>query len=284
MIEINNIVKYYPQQKVPALNNVSFKIETGEFFGLLGPNGAGKSTLIKVLSTLLMADEGEILVDGEVLKRNSNEIKRKLAMITQEYSLRSTMTPDQIMMLQGKLYGIPKDVIKKRSEELLGFCGLLEHRNKVCRNLSGGMKRKLMLCRGLLTDPEIIILDEPTVGLDPFSRRQMWDLLKQLNADGKTVLLTTHYIDEAQYLCEKVALIDQGVIDTIATPKELINELGAISVDTFKDGKTTTISFNEKKDALDYVANMEEDDFMIRNTTLEDVFLERIGKILGGAK
>lgn len=282
MIEIKNIVKSYPNQKEPALRNVSLNIENGEFFGLLGPNGAGKTTMIKLLSTLLIADEGEIIIDGSFLNRNSTKIKKKLSMITQEYSLRGNMTPPQIMELQGRLYEMPIKKIRERSQELLEFCGLQDHSKKICRQLSGGMKRKLMLCRGLLTEPEIIFLDEPTVGLDPFSRRQMWDLLKQLNAQGKTILLTTHYIDEAQYLCGRVALIDKGKVDIVASPKELIKELGTISVDIFADKTTKTSFFSVKEEAISFVATLKEDDFMIRNTTLEDVFLTRIGKQLGG--
>ena len=242
MIEIKNITKKYPGQKIPALSGVNLKIESGEFFGLLGPNGAGKTTMIKLLATLLIPNEGEIIVDGERLARSNSNIKRKLSMVTQEYSLRSNMTPEQIMELHGRLYQIPKNVIRERSAELLDFCGLGEHRTKICRQLSGGMKRKLMLSRGLLTAPEILILDEPTVGLDPFARRQMWDLLKQLNDKGMTILLTTHYIDEAQYLCRRIALIDKGKTDRVASPRELIDELGATAVDEF-DGSHTKSSF-----------------------------------------
>lgn len=223
---------------------MNLKIESGEFFGLLGPNGAGKTTMIKLLATLLIPNEGEITVDGERLARSNSNIKRKLSMVTQEYSLRGNMTPEQIMELHGRLYQIPKNVIRERSAELLDFCGLGEHRTKICRQLSGGMKRKLMLSRGLLTAPEILILDEPTVGLDPFARRQMWDLLKQLNDKGMTILLTTHYIDEAQYLCRRIALIDKGKTDRVASPREFIDDLGATAVDEF-DGSHTKAVFSQ---------------------------------------
>lgn len=279
MIEIKNVTKIYPGQETPALNQVSLQIESGEFFGLLGPNGAGKTTMIKLMSTLLIPNEGQIVVDGEILTRNSLDVKRKLSMVTQEYSLRSNMTPLQILELHGRLYQLPKKVIRERSEELLNFCGLGEHKNKTCRKLSGGMKRKLMLCRGLLTSPEILILDEPTVGLDPFARRQMWDLLKQLNEKGMTILLTTHYIDEAQYLCKRIALIDKGRIDRIASPAELIHELGATAVDVFDGSRTESQFFDSKEEALHYAGELK-NDFVIRNTTLEDVFVTLIGKKL----
>ncbi len=281
MIEIKNITKKYPGQKIPALSGVNLKIESGEFFGLLGPNGAGKTTMIKLLATLLIPNEGEITVDGERLARSNSNIKRKLSMVTQEYSLRGNMTPEQIMELHGRLYQIPKNVIRERSAELLDFCGLGEHRTKICRQLSGGMKRKLMLSRGLLTAPEILILDEPTVGLDPFARRQMWDLLKQLNDKGMTILLTTHYIDEAQYLCRRIALIDKGKTDRVASPRELIDDLGATAVDEFDGSRTKSSFFAAREEALHFAGELD-NEFVIRSTTLEDVFVTLIGRKLEG--
>lgn len=281
MIEIKNITKIYPEQEIPALSNVNLKIESGEFFGLLGPNGAGKTTMIKLLSTLLIPNEGEIIVDGERLTRSNTQIKRKLSMVTQEYSLRANMTPEQIMELHGRLYQLPKNVIRERSAELLEFCGLGEHKKKTCRKLSGGMKRKLMLCRGLLTQPEILILDEPTVGLDPFARRQMWDLLKQLNEKGMTILLTTHYIDEAQYLCRRIALINQGKTDRVEEPAKLIRELGATAVDEFDGNHTTSRFFSSREEALRFAGELK-NEFVVRNTTLEDVFVTLVGRKLEG--
>jgi ABC-2 type transport system ATP-binding protein len=279
MLELKNVTKTYPGQKEPALRDICLTIETGEFFGLLGPNGAGKTTMIKVLATLLLPDKGDIFVDGERLLRSSSAVKRKLSMITQEYSLRSNMTPDQIMELHGRLYRLPRDRIKKRSAELLTFCGLQEHRKKPCRQLSGGMKRKLMLCRGLLTEPDILILDEPTVGLDPFARRQMWDLLKQLNDKGMTILLTTHYIDEAQYLCSRIALLDRGRVDRVDTSDAMIGVLGPVAVDDFDGSRTKSRFFQTKEEALRFASELSST-FVVRNTTLEDVFLTLIGKKL----
>lgn len=281
MIELKNVSKMYPGQKKAALDGLNLTIESGEFFGLLGPNGAGKTTTIKLLSTLLIPNEGEIFIDGEKLERSSLEVKRKLSMVTQEYSLRSNMTPEQMMELHGRLYQLPKEVIRSRSAELLDFCGLGEHKKKICRQLSGGMKRKLMLCRGLLTDPEILILDEPTVGMDPLARRQIWDLLKQLNEKGMTILLTTHYIDEAQYLCKRIALIDKGVVQRVEQPKRLIEELGAIAVDEFDGNHTKSSFFHNKEEALAYAGKLQ-NEFMLRNSSLEDVFISLMGRGLGG--
>ena len=279
MIEIKNVTKIYPGQKSPALSGLNLTIADGEFFGLLGPNGAGKTTTIKLLATLLIPNEGEIVVDGKKLERSSLDVKRKLSMITQEYSLRSNMTAEQIMELHGRLYQLPKDVIRSRTEELLNFCGLGDHKKKICRQLSGGMKRKLMLCRGLLTAPEILILDEPTVGLDPFARRQMWDLLKKLNEQGMTILLTTHYIDEAQYLCRRIALIDKGKTQRVENPSTLISELGATAVDEFDGTHTKSRFFSSREEALAFAGTLS-NDFVIRSTTLEDVFVTLIGRNL----
>lgn len=280
MIEIKHVSKIYPQAKRNALDDVSLTIETGEFFGLLGPNGAGKTTLISVLSTLLLPTEGEIVIDGELLTRSRQDIKRKLALITQHNSLRGDMNLDQIMELQARLYFMDLKKAKARSGELLEFCGLAEHRKKTVRKLSGGMKRKLMLCRALLTDPEILILDEPTIGLDPASRRQMWDLLRSLNRQGMTILLTTHYIDEAQCLCERVALIDKGKVARLDTPQALICALGEVAIDEFDGDHTSSMFFTEKDAALAFASKLE-NKFVIRSTTLEDVFLNMVGCGLG---
>lgn len=216
MIELFHLTKQFDQ--FTAVDAISLRIETGEFFGLLGPNGAGKTTTIGMLSTLLLPTSGEIRIDGELLTRKRQDLKRKVSVITQEYSMRQDMDMDEIMEYQGRLYFMPVKQIRARTEELFAFAGLTEHRRKTIRKLSGGMKRKLMVCRALLTEPEILLLDEPTAGMDAISRRQMWSLLRQLNEKGLTILLTTHYIEEAQSLCGRVALMNGGKLNEINTP------------------------------------------------------------------
>lgn len=281
MIEIQHVTKIYPQAKAKALDDVSMSIASGEFFGLLGPNGAGKTTLISILATLLLPTEGEIRIDGEKLSRQRGDVKRKLALITQHNSLRNDMTLEQIMELQARLYAMDLPQARARWRELLDFCGLSDHREKTVRKLSGGMKRKLMLCRALLTEPEILILDEPTIGLDPASRRQMWDLLRTLNRQGLTILLTTHYIEEAHYLCERIALIDRGKTARLDTPERLISELGEVAIDELGTDHTSSAFFPGKEEALAYAAKLESK-FMLRSTTLEDVFLNVVGRGLEG--
>ena len=277
MIETRNLTKTF--DNFTAVDSLDLKIETGEFFGLLGPNGAGKTTTISLLSTLLLPTKGEILIDGQKLTRNRPDLKRKISVITQEYSMRQDMTMDEIMEYQGRLYFMPRREIKERTEELLEFCDLIKFRKRTVRKLSGGMKRKLMVCRALLTEPEILLLDEPTAGMDALSRRQMWNLLRKLNGKNLTILLTTHYMEEAQNLCSRVALMDHGKLEEINTPSGLIDSLGRYAVDVFSGEETSSSYFNSREEAIAYLSGLS-GQASLRETTLEDVFVERAGRHL----
>lgn len=274
MIELRNLTKKF--DSFTAVEDLSLKIETGEFFGLLGPNGAGKTTTISMLSTLLLPTAGEIWIDGQLLTRKRPEIKRKLSVITQEYSMRQDMNMDEIMEYQGRLYFMPVKQIRERTEELLDFCGLIDFRKRSVRKLSGGMKRKLMVCRALLTEPEILLLDEPTAGMDPLSRRQMWSLLHQLNERKLTILLTTHYIEEAQSLCGRVAMMSKGRLQEVNTPQGFIEQLGTYAVDELLPSGVKSRYFHKKEEAIAYLSQSTEKT-ALRETTLEDVFVERVG-------
>ena len=275
MIEIKNLTKRFDD--FTAVDSLDLKIKTGEFFGLLGPNGAGKTTTISMLSTLLLPTEGEILIDGERLTRKNPALKRKISVITQEYSMRQDMTMNEIMEYQGRLYFMSVKKIREKSEELLDFCDLLPFRKRTVRHLSGGMKRKLMVCRALLTDPEILLLDEPTAGMDALSRRQMWNLLRQLNDKNLTILLTTHYMEEAQSLCERVAMMNHGRLEEVNTPQGMIEALGCYTVDQMTVSGTVSRYFHERSDAITYLSSLE-GKCTLRDTTLEDVFIERADK------
>ena len=277
MIETKNLTKTF--DNFTAVDSLDLKIETGEFFGLLGPNGAGKTTTISLLSTLLLPTKSEILIDGQKLTRNRPDLKRKISVITQEYSMRQDMTMDEIMEYQGRLYFMPRREIKERTEELLEFCDLIKFRKRTVRKLSGGMKRKLMVCRALLTEPEILLLDEPTAGMDALSRRQMWNLLRKLNGKNLTILLTTHYMEEAQNLCSRVALMDHGKLEEINTPSGLIDSLGRYAVDVFSGEETRSSYFNSREEAIAYLSGLS-GQASLRETTLEDVFVERAGRHL----
>ena len=277
MIELKNLTKKFGD--FTAVDHLNMKIETGEFFGLLGPNGAGKTTTISMLSTVLLPTEGEIYINGQLLTRKNSGQKRKLSVITQEYSMRQDMTVSEVMEYQGRLYNLPKKERREKTEKLLEFADLLRFRHRTVRHLSGGMKRKLMICRGLLTDPEIMLLDEPTAGMDALSRRQMWALLRQINDRDLTIVLTTHYMEEAENLCERIALINKGKLDTIDTPLKLIEDLGPYAVDEMIDGELKSCFFANRKEAIDYLS-VASSDAALRTTTLEDVFVERIGSRL----
>ena len=284
MIELRNLSKQYERTK--AVDNISLTIETGEFFGLLGSNGAGKTTTIGMLSTLLLSTAGEIFIDGQLLNRNRTDIKRKISVITQEYSMRQDMNMDEIMEYQGRLYYMPIREIREKTEYLLDFCGLTKDRKKTVRKLSGGMKRKLMVCRALLTDPQILLLDEPTVGMDALSRRQMWDLLRRLNQQNLTILLTTHNMQDATELCDRVAFIVNGSLYALDTPHNLIMSRGAAKV---------TYSWMEEKEctASCPITELSKDERLNRlirenrllsihssEPTLNDIFIDITGKTL----
>ena len=277
MIELRNLTKKFGD--FTAVDNLNMTIKTGEFFGLLGPNGAGKTTTISMMSTVLLPTSGEIIINGERLTRKNSEAKRKLSVITQESSMRQDMTIDEVMEYQGRLYYMPKKLIREKSDELLEFAGLKEFRKRVVRHLSGGMKRKVMICRALMIDPEILLLDEPTAGMDALSRRQMWNLLRQINDRELTIILTTHYMEEAENLCERIALINKGKLDKIDTPSQLIEDLGKFAVDEMIDGKLTSSFFAERDKAIEFLSKAGPN-AVFRNTTLEDVFVGRIGSRL----
>ena len=256
MIELKNLTKKFDD--FAAVDSINLEIGKGEFFGLLGANGAGKTTTISMLSTLLLPTSGEIYIDGQLLSRKRPELKRKLSVVTQEYSMRQDMNMDEIMEYQGRLYFMPRRQIRERTEELLRFCDLIDYRKRSVRKLSGGMKRKLMVCRALLTEPEILLLDEPTAGMDPISRRQMWNLLRRLNEQNLTILLTTHYIEEAQSLCSRVALMQKGHLQEVNTPAAFIESLGNHAVDVSTSNGVETHYFHERRDAIAYLSEIGE--------------------------
>ncbi len=232
-----------------------------------------------MISTVLLPTEGEILVDGLKLDRRASAQKRKLSVITQEYSMRQDMNMDEVMEYQGRLYFMPRREIRAKADELLEFAGLKEYRARTVRHLSGGMKRKLMICRALLIEPEILLLDEPTAGMDALSRRQMWELLRRLNGRNMTIILTTHYMEEAQALCDRVALLSRGKLQKLDTPEALICELGPYAVDELVDEKLKSRFFPDREAAIAFLREAGEQ-ATLRVTTLEDVFVECAGQKL----
>ena len=227
-IDIKGLTKSYGELK--ALNGVNISIKKGEFFGLLGPNGAGKTTTINILTGLVFKERGSTKVFGKDTIKDFRYTRSKIGIAAQEFSVDWFFPIEKLLFFQAGYYGIkPKDA-KPLVDSLLNRLGLSSKRNSRLRQLSGGMKRRFQIAKALVHDPEILILDEPTAGVDVELRRDLWKYLQDLHSRGKTILLTTHYIEEAELLCENVAIIDNGKILKMGAPKELTRELGQAGI------------------------------------------------------
>ena len=227
-IDIKGLTKSYGELK--ALNGVNISIKKGEFFGLLGPNGAGKTTTINILTGLVFKESGSTKVFGKDTIKDFRYTRSKIGIAAQEFSVDWFFPIEKLLFFQAGYYGIkPKDA-KPLVDSLLNRLGLSSKRNSRLRHLSGGMKRRFQIAKALVHDPEILILDEPTAGVDVELRRDLWKYLQDLHSRGKTILLTTHYIEEAELLCENVAIIDNGKILKMGSPKELTRELGEAGI------------------------------------------------------
>ncbi|MDD2234029.1 MAG: ABC transporter ATP-binding protein [Desulfitobacteriaceae bacterium] len=271
MLVVKDLIKKYGE--LTAVDNLSLEINRGEFFGLLGPNGAGKTTTIRMINTLTPRTSGLITIDGKSMDRNLTEVKIKIGVVPQHNNLEGEMTAWENLELHGRIYGMPKKARRERIEELLEFTDLTERAADLARTLSGGMKRKLMIARALMHKPELLLLDEPTVGLDAAVRRKMWDLLKNLSSSGLTVLLTTHYIEEAEILCHRVGLMNRGRLIELDTPKNLIEKVGKVVVEYFDNEGTKGEFFETREDALAYAAGRQ-GNVKIRSSNLEDIFIK----------
>jgi ABC-2 type transport system ATP-binding protein len=220
MIRVQNLVKTFGT--FTAVNDVSFNVAEGEIFAFLGPNGAGKTTTIKMLTTLLKPTSGSIELDGLNPERNQNEVRRRFGIVFQDPSLDGDLTAEENMEIHGVLYHVPHKVRRHRTEELLKQFELWDRRKDQVKKFSGGMKRRLEIARGFLHTPKILFLDEPTLGLDPQSRNQLWSHVKKVNeAEKVTVMLTTHYMDEADRVAHRVGVIDHGKLVAQGTPQEI---------------------------------------------------------------
>ncbi|WP_032122511.1 ABC transporter ATP-binding protein [Clostridium amazonitimonense] len=271
MLNIKNLTKKYGD--LIAVNELNLEISKGEFFGLLGPNGAGKSTTIRMISTLTPKTSGEIVINNKSMDRNLQEVKMKIGVVPQGNNLEVEMTAWENLELHGRLYKMPKDIRSKRIQELLEFTELTDRKDEIVKGYSGGMKRKLMIARALMHNPDLLLLDEPTVGLDATARRKMWDLLKRLKDKGLTVLLTTHYIEEAEVLCDRVGLIYGGTLIELDSPQKLIAKVGKYTVEYFENGETKEEFFETREEASVFASKLEES-VNIRPANLEDVFIK----------
>ena len=223
-IAIKDLRKTYPNG-FEALKGISLEVEQGDFFALLGPNGAGKSTTIGVISTLINRTSGQVEVFGRNVDTHIYETKLDLGVVPQEVNFNLFERVEDIVITQAGYYGLPRKLAKERSDKYLKQLGLWEKRRDRSRSLSGGMKRRLMIARALVHEPRLLILDEPTAGVDIELRRSMWDFLIELNRNGTTIILTTHYLEEAEQLCRNIAIIDNGSIVENTSMKKLLAEL-----------------------------------------------------------
>ncbi|MDD7795813.1 ABC transporter ATP-binding protein [Clostridium sp. 'White wine YQ'] len=220
ILNINNLEKRYGN--FLAVDNISLSVEEGEVFGLLGPNGAGKSTTINIIIGLLKSNGGEIQIFGKDQKRHEKEIKKKIGIVPQNLAIYRELSAEENIKFFGSIYGIKGKALNEAVEYALEFTGLLEHRKNKAKNFSGGMMRRLNIACGIVHKPEFVIMDEPTVGIDPQSRNHILESVKKLNKNGCTVIYTSHYMEEVENLCNRIAIMDKGKIIAEGTQEELI--------------------------------------------------------------
>lgn len=227
-IEVKELYKSY--DGVHAVNGISFEIGYGELFGFLGPNGAGKTTTINILCTLLKPTAGQAFIAGLEVSRESEKIREHIGLVFQETTLDNELTTFENLLFHAYLYGMSRSDAVRRIDELLSMIGLQNKKNELVKHLSGGMKRRLELIRGLLHKPRVLFLDEPTIGLDPQTRANVWAFIKEMKKiEGTTIFVTTHYIEEASDF-DRIAIIDRGRIVAVGNPQKLINEMGKATV------------------------------------------------------
>jgi ABC-2 type transport system ATP-binding protein len=275
MIKVEGLVKHYG--KIKAVDGISFEIKQGEIFGLLGPNGAGKTTTVKILTTLTKPDAGKCFINGFDVIKEPYEIRKFIGVVPQENNLDRDLTVYENLFIYGKLHKV-KD-LKVKIKNLLEMIGLWERKDTLVSKLSGGMQRRLLLARALLSDPKVLFLDEPSIGLDPQIRRHLWEIIKKAKAEGKTIFLTTHYIEEAEALCDRVGILSKGKLIALGAPSELKKSVGNFTVEYYidKEGSIKLWMFKTKEEAYEF-AKKNDLPLVIRETNLEDVFIKLTGE------
>lgn len=255
MIRVQNLVKKFGD--FTAVDHISFEVGRGEIFAFLGPNGAGKTTTIKILTTLLRPTNGTLEIDGLDPQKQSHEARKRFGIVFQDPSLDGDMTAYENMEIHGVFYHVPRKIRSERIEQLLRLFELWDRRQDFVKLFSGGMKRRLEIARGLLHTPKILFLDEPTLGLDPQTRNQLWTHVKHLNqTDGVTVFLTTHYMDEADRVAQRIAIIDHGKIVAQGSPQELKQQTGKESLEETFLALTGSTIRDEAATSMDQMRQM----------------------------
>jgi ABC-2 type transport system ATP-binding protein len=283
IIQTDKLTKMY--DGISAIQDLALTVHAGEIFGFLGPNGAGKTTTIRVLTTLTKPTSGHALVSGFDVVKETDKVKRVIGVVQQHLSLDRDLTVRENMEFRARLRHIGSSERKRRIDALLDYVGLTDQANRIVDKLSGGMKKRVSIVSSLMHHPKVLFLDEPTVGLDAQTRRRLWELIRRLNLDGTTIFLTTHYIEEAEALCQRVGILHHGRLIALGTPLQLRNKLGLITVETLVRNKETHYQyFTDKAAATSYVQNLspEVKTIIIRDSNLEDVFVEQTGEKVEG--
>ncbi|MBU1207472.1 MAG: ATP-binding cassette domain-containing protein [Proteobacteria bacterium] len=274
MIEVKDLTKSYGN--IRAVQDVSFEIRKGEVFGLLGPNGAGKTTIIKMLTTLSRPDAGRCMIDGFHVVEEPFEIKKRIGIVPQENNLDRELTAYENLLIYGMLHRV-RDM-KGEIRSALRMVDLWDRKDSLVSSFSGGMQRRLLLSRALLTVPSVLFLDEPSIGLDPQIRRQMWNVIRKTRIDGRTVVITTHYIEEAEALCDRVGILSKGKLIALDSPKNLKAMVGEYTAEFINnDGRLIQQVCRRREDALE-MARGRDDGVTIRRSNLEDVFIKLTGE------
>ena len=275
MIRIENLSKDY--KTVHALKGVTLHIPKGELFAYLGPNGSGKTTTIRILTGLTIPGKGKACLNGYSIQTDPLQAKMQCGLVPQHINLDNELTVSENLDIHGRLFQMSAKQRRQSIEELLEYMELKEKRHALIKQLSGGMKRRVMIARALMHRPNILFLDEPTVGLDPAIRRKIWSFIKKIQGDGTTIFLTTHYIEEAEFLAERVAFLDEGQLVAIDTPQRFMEKMGKWALDEMKDGQIHTRYFNTRQEAQSSIQD-QVNGFSLRRVNLEDVFISLTGK------
>jgi ABC-2 type transport system ATP-binding protein len=274
MIQCSNLSRSFGKRT--AVNDLSLAIEPGEVFGLLGPNGAGKTTTVRMLTTLLHPTGGSARVAGYDVVKQPDAVKKCIGYSPQEINLDRDLSGYQNLLLHGKLHRMT--VVAERSRELLAWAGIDTQAHDIVRHYSGGMQRRLQIARSVMHDPAILFLDEPTVGLDPQIRRTIWELIRALKGRRIGVLLTTHYIEEAEQLCSRVGIMNKGRLIACDTPANLRHTVGAWVVESHDNGVVDYRHLPDKQAAHEYAREQQHRIIRIRESTLEDAFIHFAGE------
>jgi ABC-2 type transport system ATP-binding protein len=277
MVEISGLTKEYSGIKV--VDGLDLQVAAGELFGFLGPNGAGKTTTIRILTTLTKPSSGQAFINGHNVVGEAQRVKSEFGIVQQHISLHRDLTVRENLELHARLHHLPPAERKKRIDYLLEYVDMTEWGSQTIDQISGGMKRKVMIARALIHRPKLLFLDEPTVGLDAQTRRRVWDLIRMMNSDGATIFLTTHYIEEAEALCRRVGIVHHGRLISLGDPLQLRRKLGLITVETKDNGRTNYSYFPDRDAASKFIHRLNSSEKVVmRESNLEDVFVELTGQ------